>query len=211
VLTTAEKTQFLSQLVDRITASCVGRFDVALDGLDWFRSPDSARAFLVLRAVVKEDGSRNEPLVELLNRCNEQVTAAGQPALYAQGLDTGDGTGDDFVVDASSFHVSVAWTLASDIDSWAVATQKVYDEWRNEMALGRAEPPLRMPVESIKAKIGNVVTDIPLRKASISAPAKISATTVVEESGQRRSKRARTNNSDDASERRGRNKNLFGL
>ncbi|KAL1888602.1 poly(U)-specific 3'-to-5' RNA exonuclease [Sporothrix stenoceras] len=126
MLTTAEKAQFLTQLVDGIRSSGVGRFDVAFDGLDWFRSPDSARAFLVLGAIVKGSSSMNEPLMKLLDRSNEQVTAVGQPALYARkSVD-----GDDPAVDSSSFHVSVAWTLASNIDAWTDTTRNVYEGWQ---------------------------------------------------------------------------------
>ncbi|CAK7237975.1 poly(U)-specific 3'-to-5' RNA exonuclease [Sporothrix eucalyptigena] len=163
VLTTAKKTGFLADLTNSITTSGVSSFDVKLAGLDWFRSPDSARAFLVLRAVVNNDG-QNGPLVTLLNRCNEQVTEVGQPALYAK-----KSGGDDNA--ASAFHVSVAWTLAADTESWAADTQQVYKEW---LQGAEDKEPLTIPVDSIKVKIGNVVTDLPLRKASVSGPNAVS-------------------------------------
>lgn len=213
MLTTADKARFLAQLVGRVTASGVARFDVTFGGLDWFRSPDSARAFLVLRAVIPNHGEANEPLVTLVKVCNDEVTAVGQPALYAGRTSTDDNGTNDSTVDSSSFHVSVAWTLAAEIDAWAGATQKVYSEWRGDTMTAEDDPPLHIPVESIKAKIGNVVTDIPLRKASVSALTLASPTSTATGSGQRRSKRTRTDagDGDSASERRSSKKSLFGL
>ncbi|CAK7234152.1 poly(U)-specific 3'-to-5' RNA exonuclease [Sporothrix bragantina] len=163
VLTTANKAGFLAHITASIASSGVARFGVAVTGLDWFRSPDSARAFLVLRAAVHDAQTPNQPLVKLLQRCNEQVTAVGQPALYAK---SGSSDDDDGHGAASAFHVSVAWTLAADLAAWADTTQQVYEKWK---LASDVKSPLHIPVESIKAKIGNMVTDIPLRKAGVSA------------------------------------------
>ena len=214
VLPTAAKAGFLAGLTAAVASSGVAPFDVSLAGLDWFCSPDSARAFLVLRAVV-QDGSacnagteaqtqtpvKNKPLVALLQRCNEQVTAAGQPALYATkgdgahdaaADDNDDNDDDDGSRAASAFHVSVAWTLAADLAAWSDATQQAYEKWRqddddDDNADGHGNmTPLRIRVDSIKAKIGNVVTDIPLRKAGVSSAASAAAVQ------QRPSKRTRS-------------------
>ncbi|ERS96684.1 hypothetical protein HMPREF1624_06893 [Sporothrix schenckii ATCC 58251] len=217
VLTTAEKAAFVTRLEDCVKASGVERFDVAFGGLDWHRSPDSARAFLVLRVVVVEDRrrSRNEPLVSLLEQCNKQVTDAGQPALYTKSPAV---AGDDSDVDPASFHMSVAWTLAptTTLDAWADATQNAYDDWQKQLRAGKDEPPLTFAVESIKAKIGNVVTDIPLRPASIAASASTTTTKTTTDAAvdrlPRQSKRSRSDSSDALSERRRNSKkSLFGL
>ncbi|KIH89299.1 hypothetical protein SPBR_07464 [Sporothrix brasiliensis 5110] len=216
VLTTAEKAAFVARLEARVKASGVERFDVAFGGLDWFRSPDSARAFLVLRVVVEDRRrSRNEPLVSLLEQCNKQVTDVGQPALYTKSPAV---AGDDSDVDPASFHISVAWTLAptTTLDAWADATQQAYDDWQKQLRAGKDEPPLTFAVESIKAKIGNVVTDIPLRPASMAASASTTTMKTTTDAAvdrlPRRSKRSRSDSSDALPERRRNSKkSLFGL
>ncbi len=162
MLSTAAKADFLAGVVDAVGAATAA-FDVAFAGLTWYRGPDSARAFLVLRAVaVSTDGDSDDgPLVALLDCCNEQVTAAGQPALYEAWRARSEPPST-----ASPFHISLAWTLASGTDSWATGTQEAYEKWQAEDRddEGSARVPLRIRVESIKAKIGNVVADIPLRR-----------------------------------------------
>ncbi|CAK7268715.1 poly(U)-specific 3'-to-5' RNA exonuclease [Sporothrix epigloea] len=160
VLTTANKTGFLADLTASIRASGVPQSTVTLAGLDWFRSPDAARAFLVLRVKLDDPLSPVQPLAALLRRCNALLLHAGQPALYT------DGGSDDEVVagngDASAFHVSIAWTLAADLEAWADTTRQVYETWKQANQKAAA---LFVPVKSIKSKIGNVVTDIPLARA----------------------------------------------
>ncbi|CAK7218023.1 poly(U)-specific 3'-to-5' RNA exonuclease [Sporothrix curviconia] len=200
VLTTANKAGFRADVTACVAASGIARFDVALTGLDWFRSPDSARSFLVLRATVPGAPTLNQPLVQLLQRCNEQVTAVAQPALYAKG-----GGGDDSNGAASAFHISVAWTLATDPGAWAETTQQVYEQWRRDT---QDEPPLRIPVESIKAKIGNAVTDIPLRKEGAPASRRQPSTTKRARSDNNRS--SNSDGAEDAEQPRPK-RNLFGL
>lgn len=210
------------------------RFDVTFAGLDWYRGPDSARAFLVLRAVVaaaSDDANAataaNLPLVTLLDRCNEQVTAVGQPALYAErrrrsskgnipdtdaDAASSSSSSSPSSFSASAFHVSVAWALAPEVDAWTFSTQQVYEQWRHDT---RGGLPLRIPVDSIKAKIGNAVTDIPLRKRPLISVA-TTGTTGASYGRQRQPKRARggvggdkTESGDD--DRPSRKKSLFGL
>lgn len=173
-LRTAEKTAFLERLVAAVSSSRVEPFHVFFSGLCWFRSPDSPRAFLVLRVTTSEARrgavqDENRPLVSLLARCNDHVAAVGQPTLYARPADPGQGSHGSHGA-ASAFHVSIAWTLSDAIDDWAQPTTAAYDVWQQTPAAA-----LRIHVDSIKAKIGNVVSDMPLA------------------AGERQTKRARTN------------------
>lgn len=164
-------------------------------GLAWFRSAEGGRSFLVLRvrAVQQEQQQqqqqeaevarprRNNPqLAALLAACNEVVGALGQPRLYARDNDGGRGGGvqhvgavrrdgdggDDDGVDGA-FHVSLAWSFAEPTDEIRARTAAVFareeEQWREEVA------GIRIPVDGVKVKIGNVVTDVPLAKTGESS------------------------------------------
>ncbi|EFX04214.1 hypothetical protein CMQ_1142 [Grosmannia clavigera kw1407] len=182
VLRTAQKPTFLDSLIASVSSSRVVPSYVGFNGLDWYRSPDSARAFLVLRVAVTDKAAvadvsksrgrgHNHPLVSLLARCNSQVASVGQPTLYGQST-ASESDEDDTV--AFAFHVSVAWTLADDIHAWVKLTEQAYGTWQQNQRKESKEP-LHFNVDSVKIKIGNIVSDIPLAAS------------------ERRAKRARTN------------------
>ncbi|KAI1774766.1 hypothetical protein F4818DRAFT_418867 [Hypoxylon cercidicola] len=195
VLSTAQKDGFLEQLVGRIGSCGVGAFDLVPRGLEWHRTSESGRSFLVLRvgsASVKasctpdhspdptpaasvedvghtteapttglaeasppsrEDSTaakqrHNPELSKLLRRCNALVEECKQPPLYA----FKDNDGDD------AFHISIAWSFAEPTPEVRQRTERVFSQagMRDDILA------IRVPVDGIKAKIGNVVTHISL-------------------------------------------------
>lgn len=182
VLRTGDKDGFLGRLVGAVEGSGVRAFALVCDGLSWHRSPDSERSFLVLRvrssspppgAAAADDGDaaggggsgggrgrgRNPELSTLLSRCNDLVSSYGQPRLYAAprdpgGEEEGGGVGGD-----DAFHISIAWSFASPTDEICRRTAEVFarPEFQDRVAKD-----IMIPVEGVKAKIGNVVTNIGL-------------------------------------------------
>lgn len=149
-------------------------FDVLFSSLDWVPNFEKKRWFLVLRTEIPELNDLNK----LLHISNKIVQEYGQPPLYAKAseasrktLNTGHGsnnaprqssqlkvdwTGMEDVSDA--FHVSIAWTLEPPSQGLLEIT--------NALATDRSADlkQFTVTVEEIKAKIGNVVTGIRLRK-----------------------------------------------
>ncbi len=131
------------------------RFAVSSYALNWHRSPDSARAFLVLR--VRSARTGDPELVRLLELCNRLVGEAGQPTLYA-------GSGS-----VGAFHISIAWSFAEDVDRLERQAAAVYSEGPCKDSVDRME----ICVSSLKAKIGNVVTSIPLTNKALNSQARM--------------------------------------
>ncbi|OTB04450.1 hypothetical protein M426DRAFT_320807 [Hypoxylon sp. CI-4A] len=166
VLLTAQKDGFLEDLASRVQSSSVAPFDVAPRGLEWHRTRESARSFLVLRVgseVVESSGSgkedtnqkQNPHLTPLLHRCNTLVKEYDQPPLYAFKNNNGDDDGDD------AFHVSIAWSFAEPTPEVKQRTEEVF-AGSSEGKLREEILGLQVPVTGIKAKIGNVVTHVAL-------------------------------------------------
>lgn len=110
-------------------------------------------------------------LNKLLRVCNDTVQSHGQPPLYASAtapdpdtpaqsklLSQSPSNSPSPQKDlSSSFHISIAWALT--------APPKTLDAWKHTVApeiagLNSASTPI--VASEIKAKIGNVVTSIPL-------------------------------------------------
>ncbi|KAI0158194.1 U6 snRNA phosphodiesterase Usb1 [Xylariaceae sp. FL1272] len=185
VLSTSQKGDFLTDLESSIKASNIPSFDVAPLDLAWHRTHESARSFLVLRVgsvnvnstcrakVQAEDEKTtssgedpNPQLTALLQRSNHLVAKYGQPALYTAPSTSAQESKPNV---GASFHVSIAWsfaepttdlcTLTSGVFNGAIkptptsaSTSKMKDELRQ----------MRIRVDGIKAKIGNIVSHVPL-------------------------------------------------
>lgn len=157
VLRTEEKDDFLDELVASLQGCNLPPFDLCADHLSWHRSPDSNRSFLVLRVLGSTQGherstGRNTELTTLLDRCNSLVSSYKQPTLYQSSPEADN---DSF---RTAFHVSVAWSFAEPTDDIQERTAAVFA--REEFRTGISR--IRIPVDSVKAKIGNTVTNIVL-------------------------------------------------
>jgi U6 snRNA phosphodiesterase len=160
--------------------------------LEWHRTSESSRSFLVLRvqaeggaltgeteaaaAAVAEDGKggpanppqrsgKNPELSTLLEQCNRLCRTYKQPELYAFASSAADGGGKEggIATVGDAFHVSVAWTFAAPTAPLRQATDEVFARHA-----GRVRA-MSLPVDGVKAKIGNVVTHIGLSSSSSSA------------------------------------------
>lgn len=184
MLGTSQKDAFLSDVQSSVRASGVAPFALAPLGLEWHRTAESARSFLVLRVGSPDNqaGASNPQLTTLLARSNAVVAALGQPALYAfaasrDARDEGSGEGSSESPNADvdrAFHVSIAWTFAppsAELRRLTVeAFRGPYTPTKTPMSTTTitfrdAVAAMRVRVDGIKAKIGNVVTHVPLPDA----------------------------------------------
>ncbi|KOS21427.1 U6 snRNA phosphodiesterase [Escovopsis weberi] len=179
-LDTARKDDYLDEVSLGIKARNTGCFAVVPTALVWHQSPDSNRTFLVLRVASREaredlidppgkkenknnnKKKKNQELAALLAACNDVARRFDQPALYSSGAGDSTGSGSGCVEDA--FHVSIGWTfgLASDDEAAVEALELFGDDEFREMQAWEIE------VSGVKAKIGNVVTHVPLSSQQLS-------------------------------------------
>lgn len=153
VLRTHDKDTFLDRLIQDTARCSVPAFALACYDLAWHRSPDSERSFLVLR--VRGLSGCNDELSALLLACNSIVASYGQPELY-----TSRGPGQDGSNCASdAFHVSLAWSFTAPTPELSQRTAEVFarPEFRDAILSH-----FRIPVDGVKVKIGNMVTNVAL-------------------------------------------------
>ncbi|KHN94730.1 putative protein family UPF0406 [Metarhizium album ARSEF 1941] len=161
-LPTPIKDDYLSKVEHGIRSCGTGVFSVKPSGLAWYKSPDSDRTFFVLRvvtsALTKRTSSRddlghvrlstNPELTLLLTRCNTVAAHFDQAPLYQQTTKE--------PVDAA-FHVSIGWTLGALEEETCLKVLKFFRDKEFEDISA-----WNVKVDGVKAKIGNVVTHIPL-------------------------------------------------
>ncbi|KAJ6786105.1 hypothetical protein PWT90_10936 [Aphanocladium album] len=152
-LQTADKDDFLSRVSESLGSGSVPPFAMQPRSLAWFTSPDSNRSFLVLGVTTTADGSdgdegddSNRPLLELLQTSNTAAARFSQPLLY-QDPDAARG----------AFHVSIAWTFARPGQDLSQATLDLFQRLPLKEVMG-----WKIGVDSVKVKIGNAVTSVPL-------------------------------------------------
>lgn len=172
-LTSKNKDAFLDDVTRALRSSGVGPFEVDFSGgVNWYRSEESTRSFLVLR--VREvqntggttaDSSPNPRLTSLLQRCNKTVKEYGQPPLY-DSQDMG-----------YRFHVTVAWTHARPSESLKQLTDSIFDDCKtmyseNMSIREKLRTGSSFRVETVKVKIGNHVTRFELPDKGLVLPVK---------------------------------------
>ncbi|KAI0545554.1 U6 snRNA phosphodiesterase Usb1 [Xylaria curta] len=206
VLSTSQKDDFQTDLESGIRSSGITPFELAPVEIEWHRTAESARSFLVLRVGSTQKGDdygKNPQLATLLRRANALVTTFGQPALYAfaKSSDNNKATNDPknrnentgVEVD-NAFHISIAWSFTEPSVEIRRLTEEAFNETnsgilspsRDDSSEGKssrgggskekddeeslmttttikdAVSAMRVRVDGIKAKIGNVVTHVPL-------------------------------------------------
>ncbi|KAK7914647.1 hypothetical protein PG985_012350 [Apiospora marii] len=186
-LTTGNKDDFLDAVRASLTHGLgVTAFSLRPTGLEWHRTAESARSFLVLRVesvtseTSEEAGSgekkeKNHELTQLLRRCNGIAQSFGQPALYAfaggsggnddggkGGGEAGGGSNRKTRMNVGdAFHISIAWSFEPPTADLINITREVFESGRKSSYRDRLHG-MRIRVDGIKAKIGNVVTHIAL-------------------------------------------------
>ncbi|KAF6829758.1 hypothetical protein CPLU01_07716 [Colletotrichum plurivorum] len=163
-LTTAQKDDFLSNLTSSVASAATGGpFKLSPRGIGFFKSPDSDRAFLVLRVAnpaASQDSTKNgknPQLRALLTKCNAVAMRFDQKPLY-------QARATELIDDA--FHVSIAWSFGLPPEEACLQTYEMLR--RPEFRVIRE---WEIDVSGVKAKIGNVVTNIPLRDSGNSKSA----------------------------------------
>ncbi|KAK0734245.1 U6 snRNA phosphodiesterase Usb1, partial [Lasiosphaeria miniovina] len=166
-LATADKDGFLERVHAAVAGSGVAPFPLRCRGVEWHRTSESGRSFLVLRVQTSPNNNPNPELTTLLRRCNGVARHFGQPELYQwAGGGSGEVQSDHGAEEEKSapaalgraFHVSIAWTFAPPTAELEQLTAAVFEELQQSAAI----QPLVIRVDGIKAKIGNVVTHVPL-------------------------------------------------
>ncbi|KAK6204201.1 hypothetical protein LQW54_008320 [Pestalotiopsis sp. IQ-011] len=178
-LPTARKDDFLERVRDAVAKSGVSAFELVPDCLEWHRTHESARSFLVLRVRSCSSGKiasatsgsssangkreekqeKNAELSTLLRHCNALCRTFGQPELYAFKPSEDEGATWDV---GDAFHVSVAWSFSEPTEELKRATQEVFEETEHRSGIEG----MGIMVNGVKAKIGNTITHLPLAASS---------------------------------------------
>ncbi|KAK3984862.1 hypothetical protein QBC44DRAFT_336124 [Cladorrhinum sp. PSN332] len=152
--TTYQKDNFLKQIQTTVSKSNIKPFTLSATAVEWHRTPESDRSFLVLRV---NSSDSNSELTTLLKRFNSVCKEYSQPELYSRSTSSDPDPDPDTA--SSAFHVSIAWSFSQPTDEIMQATENVFS---GEKVKSKIEKEISIEVESVKARIGNVVTNIEL-------------------------------------------------
>ena len=151
MIRTEQKDEFRDSLVQSVKTCDARAFKVSPNRLAWVANVEGSRYFLVLSLT----RPRNDDLNKLLNACNACAEAWDMNTLYGNGKQSQIAP-DSAEIDqdrSSSLHISVAWTLErpSEIQERGAETE-TFDQ-TSEATIG---------FSSVRVKVGNVVTEVPL-------------------------------------------------
>jgi hypothetical protein len=176
---TDDREAFLNALTTRLRKAAVRPFNIGFTKLNWVPNFERNRWFLVL-------GIERPPadeLNKLLEACNKASIGCGFPGLYTGGEGDGpmeenseraakrkkssiaskkasgaNGPDAKVVSDYTDyFHVSIAWNLDTPMQESINIVR--------DMDLPETIGSLRIPFDTVKARIGNIVHNIPISKA----------------------------------------------
>ncbi|KAJ5922842.1 hypothetical protein N7516_010545 [Penicillium verrucosum] len=162
ILRTEQRVLFTEALQKAIHDSHISSFNVQPDTLYWSSNYEKTRWFLVLGV---QRPSR-DGLNRLLKLSNNTLARFGQPPLYATASTKGKASSvsvrdknsslsdEDF---SGCFHISLAWRLSEP---------SLKERERVAGVDLRALRGIEVGFDSVKAKIGNIVSSIPLGKSS---------------------------------------------
>ncbi|KAM3067610.1 poly(U)-specific 3'-to-5' RNA exonuclease [Clarireedia jacksonii] len=165
------KDVFLSALEQAIKSSGIRPFDVGFSSLGWVPNYEKTRWFLVLRVSKPETDGLNR----LLHVSNKVAAEFGQPPLYAQPTPIhappkkhtarrnirNTSLSFEHMQDLSdAFHISIAWALIHPDKEVITATDLAMKDQSTTLK------DIQVTAKEIKAKIGNIVTSIPLSKGA---------------------------------------------
>ena len=170
-LDTSERDSFPDSLRAAIEKSGIMPFSIIPVSFRWVPNYPRTRWFLVIQ-LEKPTG---DELTRLLKTCNSVANAFGLPGLYVSGAGKtshdhaappAPGEDAEEAIDmgtdtktANPFHISIGWTLAEPNTAMSVTD----DNKDNKNALNELYK-LRVPVNAVKAKVGNMIIHIPLEK-----------------------------------------------
>ncbi|KAL3465305.1 U6 snRNA phosphodiesterase Usb1 [Aspergillus heterothallicus] len=165
VLRTEQRQHFLKTLQEKLETSGISPFAIQAGSLDWVSNAEKTRWFYVLR--VKRPNQ--DDLNHLLRISNRSLGLFGQPPLYGPAskvseIDvikqpTESGISEMEKDYTECFHVSLAWSLQEP---------HTRDKVRMENLASQRLDLLRIRFDSVKAKIGNHVSNIPLSQSALS-------------------------------------------
>lgn len=158
-LVTENKVSFEHQLTETISSLNLKEFSVSPSELAWVSNFEGTRWFLVW----KLNRPQEDALNKLLVTTNDVVSAFGQPVLYqtpsraninASKRSRTDSLRAAFQKDFSQFfHISIAWSVTNPKSQDILAVKDFTPQAHG----------LDVHFDSVKVKIGNSISSIPLR------------------------------------------------
>lgn len=162
VLKSVDRDGFLAAIRAAIASSGARKCVLRPSALRWHPNETRTRWFLVLQL----EDSLTDDLGELLRLCNEVARMSGQSELYADTQPSTrnpvrEGNRSGAQISRSRFHISLAWSLT---DPEAIPNSR-RPGVQDEVPLPNRISGLRIPIGSVKVRLGQHVTTVTLAAA----------------------------------------------